>query len=198
MHRDARTAISELYDRNVLSPHLEVGAGTCYSLAHCSALIPNLKLVLLDLNPHCLACGGKRMATFRPTLVQADVLQPAPFADNAFASIGLSHVISVLPCHVPGGKWQVFDHLARVLKDDGVLFGVDSLGRREEEGRGRQHYWSLAKRIRSWIFNRLRILDNEHDRLVDLEGALRRNFQQVEFQRVHGEVLFEARKPRRP
>lgn len=196
MHRETRTAIVELYSSNVQSPHLEVGAGTCYSLAHCSALQQNTKLVLLDLNPHSLSFGGRRMATFRPTMVQADVLQPSAltFPDQMFASIGLSFVISVLPRQ--GNKWIVFDNLARVLRDDGVLFGVDSLERKLEEGR--QYYsWSLAKRIRFWIFNRLKILDNEHDRFVDLERTLHKNFHQVILRHIHGEVLFEARKPRR-
>ena len=105
-----------------------------------------------------------------------------------FASIGLSYVISVLPHHVPGGKWQVVEHMARSLADDGVLFGVFSPG--QMMGR------SLAARIRFWLFNCAKILDNEHDTLRDLEQALTRNFQQVDLQILHGGILFETRTPR--
>lgn len=189
MHAETREAIADLYDRNVRSPHLEAGAGTSYSLANSRALRPGIDLVLSDLNPNCLATSGKRLAPYYPTLLRADVLKPVPVGDGRkFASIGLSYVVSVLPHHIPGGKWQVFDHLAQALTDDGVLFGVVS------PGKGVQR--SLAARVRFWLYNRMGILDNEHDSLQDVERALGRNFRQVDIRVIHGEILFEARTPR--
>lgn len=190
MHTDTRQSIQDLYRRNLSSPHLEAGAGTCYSL--CRALQPGRgchELILLDLNPHCLAYSNQRLVAYNPILLQADVLKPVPYYPTKFASIGLSYVISVLPHNVPGGKWQVLKHLAQALDEDGVLFGVVSPGEMDSR--------SLAARIRFWILNRVQILDNEHDTLQDLEQALKRHFEQVDLQILHGDVLFEARKPRK-
>jgi hypothetical protein len=44
----------QLYQRYLASNHLEVGVGTGYFLDRSSFPVPEPRLALLDLNPHCL------------------------------------------------------------------------------------------------------------------------------------------------
>jgi ubiquinone/menaquinone biosynthesis C-methylase UbiE len=64
-----------LYRANLSSNHLEAGVGTGYFLDRAGKFDFE-RLILLDVNPNCLARAERRLARFKPTLYEANVLAP--------------------------------------------------------------------------------------------------------------------------
>src|SRR5688500_6512051 len=64
------------YRTHLTGNHLEIGPGTGYLLDKTGPPGANPRLVLCDMNPHCLQKAGQRLQRFQPVTHQADVLRP--------------------------------------------------------------------------------------------------------------------------
>jgi ubiquinone/menaquinone biosynthesis C-methylase UbiE len=173
-----------LYDANVSANHLDIGVGTGYFLDRCRFPSPRPRLVLMDLNPNCLAATAHRVRRFAPETVVANVLDPIAYRGEPFDSIGLNFVLHCLPGTIPA-KSAVFDHLLPLLKPGGVVFGSTLLGVRVRSG-------FLARRL-SRMYNRRGIFSNGEDSRADLETALAARFRDVTIDTVGCAALFTAR-----
>jgi SAM-dependent methyltransferase len=174
----------ELYNTSVSANHLEVGVGTGYFLDRCRFPTPTPRLVLADLNEHCLAATSRRVARYNPETLHHDAFQSLPSALGKFDSIGLNYVLHCLPGDLTA-KSVVLDHLRAALNPGGVLFGATLLAE------GTTHSF-LARRLMAH-YNRLRIFDNLQDRLVDLQVALSQRFQIVQIDTIGSVARFVAR-----
>lgn len=176
--------LRQLYDTNVTGNHLEVGVGTGYFLQHCRFPTEKPRLVLLDLNEHCLHAAACRVAHYQPQCVTANVLEPIAYSGPRFDSIGLNYVLHCLPGDMQA-KATAFDHLKELLNPDGVLFGSTLLS----GGVPR----SLPARRLMAVYNRKGIFSNTGDELDSLRDCLSKRFAQVDV-RTHGcAALFVAR-----
>ena len=110
----------ELYRANVGHRHLDVGPGTGYAIEK-AAPPPDTEITLLDPNPHVLHHCEKRLAAYRPTLVEADVMKPLP-VEGPFDSVALYFVIHCLR-GPDANKAIAIRNIADVLGPEGVLFG---------------------------------------------------------------------------
>lgn len=174
----------EMYNSHVTANHLEVGVGTGYFLDHCRFPTPLPRLVLADLNEHCLAATSRRVARYAPATLHHDVFQPLPGEVGRFDSIGLNYVLHCLPGDL-STKAVVFDHLQAALNPGGVLFGSTIL----VEGVPRT---IVAKRLMAF-YNRKGIFCNARDRLVDLQSALSARFATVQIETLGSVARFVAR-----
>jgi len=116
------SAMRRLYDRSVGSRHLDVGPGTGYFVDKCRWRVKDPQVTLLDLSPECLRVSAHRLARFRPPTCHANLLDPLPLPPDHFDSVGLNLVFHT----IPGGwdaKGVVFDHIAKVVRPGGRVFG---------------------------------------------------------------------------
>lgn len=171
------------YNAHVRANHLEVGVGTGYFPDRCRFPTRHPRIVLLDLNPHCLAAASRRLRRFRPETVRANVLESIPFAGAPFDSIGLNYVLHCLPGPIPA-KAVAFDHLLPLLNPGGVLFGSTLLAHGVDRGR-------LARRLMRF-YNARGIFANADDRLDDLGRALADRFARSDVRVVGCAALFVA------
>lgn len=178
-------AIQALYDRHASAVHLDVGVGTGRFLDRCRFPVSRPEITLLDLNAHSLDHCARRIARYAPTRLHADVLRPIPVPATRFASIGASFLFHCLPADAAGGKWRALDHLARLLRDDGVLFGATALG----SGIA----LNPAQRILMGVYNRRGIFGNDQDSPAALEAALSARFHDVAIERRGVIALFRVR-----
>jgi hypothetical protein len=158
----------EHYNQHVTDHHLDVGVGTGYYLDKCRFPSVSPQLTLLDLNPHSLRAASRRIARYRPTTVQANVLEPLPLDDANFRSIGLMYVLHCLP-----------GTLAEKLFGATIVQGVAP-----RSGAAR---WLMAR------YNRRGIFSNAHDDLPGLRAALEAHFDTVELEIVGCVAMFAAR-----
>jgi SAM-dependent methyltransferase len=179
--------IAALYDRWTGARHLEVGVGTGYYLDRCHFPVPNPHITLLDLNVTALDAAAGRIARYRPTTVQADLLAPLPADLGAFDSIACTYVLHCLPGDL-ATKGSAVARLAAHLRPGGVLFGATLL-RTEPSA-------PLAARGLAALYNRLRIFDNRRDTEAGLREVLTRPFEDVELRRHGSAALFVLRRPR--
>jgi SAM-dependent methyltransferase len=175
----------ELYDRHVTGHHLEVGVGTGYFLDRCRWPTPTPRLVLADLNEHCLAATARRLSRYAPQTVRYNVFEPWPLPERRFASIGLNYVLHCLPGDLRA-KAVVFDHLQAALAPGGVLFGATILGD------GVPRSWA-ARRLMA-AYNRRGIFSNTRDRLADLDAILRERFPSVQMDVIGCVARFVVRR----
>ena len=119
----------ELYRSNIGHRHLDVGPGTGYAIEK-AAPPPDTEITLLDPNPHVLHHCEKRLAAYRPTLVEADVMKPLP-VEGPFDSVALYFVIHCLR-GPDANKAIAIRNIADVLEPEGVLFGGTILGLGEQ------------------------------------------------------------------
>ncbi len=84
-----------LYAANLSANHLEAGAGTGLFLDRAGANFD--RLVLLDINEHCLKRAGRRLARFKPTLRQANLLAPLDPPGIDALRFGRPHLCAALP-----------------------------------------------------------------------------------------------------
>lgn len=177
-----------LYREHLGPRHLDVGPGTGYFIAEASPPA-DTQITLLDANPAVLDHCAERLAAWRPTLVEANVLQPLA-TEGPFDSAALAHVLHCLPGPMPA-KAGAVQHIAAVLSDDGVLFGGTVLGLSAGH--------TLAARTFLRLANLHGGFDNRHDDVKGLRAILEASFHDVEIDLPSPSIAyFVARGPRRP
>jgi SAM-dependent methyltransferase len=174
-----------LYNHHVTGNHLEVGVGSGYFLDRCRFPVSRPRLVLLDMSPHSLAATARRVARYRPQIIQANALRPFPVGEDRFDSVGLNYVLHCLPGDLRS-KACVLDHLAAVLSPGGVVFGSTILG-------GGVRLGFLARRLNR-LYNARGIFCNLNDSLADLKEALAARFAAVVVDTIGCVARFVARK----
>lgn len=178
-----------LYREHIGRRHLEVGPGSGWYLANARRQVDG-DVVLLDLNPVPLAYTRRRLEKSGSAVsaVTGSVLDPVPeAAGTGFDSIGLNFVMHCVPGTF-AEKGIAFKHLARVLSDDGVLFGSTILGRRSH---------TVFGRALSAAYTRVGAFNNGNDDREGLQEALGAAFRKFSVTEVGDVTLFTARSPRR-
>lgn len=139
------------------------------------------RLVLLDLNRNCLAAAQRRLARFRPQVLEASVLDLIKGELATFGSIGLAYVLHCLPGSLRE-KLCGLDHLLPLVGPDAVLFGATILGRGTDA--------NGAVRVLLRLYNRSGVFKNLYDDIGALDLGLRRCFGQVEIEQRGCVALF--------
>jgi SAM-dependent methyltransferase len=177
----------DLYRNHMGRRHLDIGPGTGYFIAK-SKPPKDIELTLVDPNPHVLDHCAERLATWDPTMVEANVLEPLPL-EGPFDSAALAHVIHCLPGPM-AAKARAIEHIAAVLTNDGVLFGGTVLGLSANHTRAARLFLRLA--------NLQGGFDNRDDDVGGLRTMLEASFQEVDIEIPTDSVAyFVASRPRR-
>jgi SAM-dependent methyltransferase len=166
--------LTDLYRRNLSSRHLEAACGTGLFIDRADPAAFE-RLVLLDLNPHCLAHSAARLARYRPELRLANLLEPLELGDQTFDSIGLTYVLHCLPGKLTQ-KLASIDHLRPCLREGGVLFGATILGQGVP--------LNPAARALIALYNAKGVFNNRRDDIDALERGLRDRFRKVEVETI--------------
>jgi SAM-dependent methyltransferase len=178
------STLVELYDANVSPSHLECGVGTGFFLDRCR-LPRHPRLVLLDLNPSCLARASQRLSRYAPRVYRRNVLEPLAMDEAPFDSVGMNCLLHCLPGEMPA-KAVVFDHVSDYLSPGGRVFGSSVLGAGVRPG-------PLAKRLMA-LFNRRGIFCNAGDTAAALREELARRFRESSVDVIGCVAVFRARK----
>jgi hypothetical protein len=176
-------ALRALYDRNVSARHVDIGVGTGYFLDKAKWPAPAPTITLVDLNPNSLNAAAKRIARFRPRIMQADALAPLPPL-GPFDSAGLCYLLHCLPGTIEE-KSVVFDHLRSMLAPGARVFGATIV-----QGDAPRSW--PAQRLMN-LYNRKGIFANARDTREALEAALNQRFSDVKIEMRGAVALFEAR-----
>ncbi|HXG79868.1 MAG TPA: class I SAM-dependent methyltransferase, partial [Methyloceanibacter sp.] len=179
-------ALLELYRRNLSADHLEAGVGTGFLLDRAGRAHFD-RLVLLDINRHCLDRAGARLARFRPVLRRANLLASLEADLAPFASVGLTYVLHCLPGDMQD-KLVAIDRLKPLLRPEAVLFGATILGRGGTP--------NLAARTLLDLYNAKGVFNNLNDDFDTLARGLRQRFALVEVEQCGLVALFRAAQPR--
>ena len=174
--------ITELYRANLSANHLEAGVGTGYFLDKTGDARAS-RLVLLDINRHCLERAARRLARFQPELHQVNLLAPIKLGLAPFASVGLTYVLHCLPGRM-SEKLVAIDHLRPLMQKGAVLFGATILGRGIAPNR--------AARALLDLYNAKGVFNNREDDLDSLRDGLRQRFDEVEIESEGCVALFRA------
>ncbi len=174
--------ITELYRANLSANHLEAGVGTGYFLDK-TADARVTRLVLLDVNRHCLERAARRLARFKPELHQVDLLGPVKLGLAPFMSVGLTYVLHCLPGRMRE-KLVAIDHLRPLFGKGAVLFGATILGRGIAPNR--------AARALLDLYNAKGVFNNREDDLATLRDGLRQRFDEIEIESEGCVALFRA------
>lgn len=172
----------ELYRANLSANHLEAGVGTGFFLDRTGTSRLD-RLVLIDINRHCLDRAGRRLARFKPALHQVNLLAPIKLDVAAFATVGLTYVLHCLPGRM-SEKLKAVDHLRPLMSKGAVLFGATILGRGIAPNR--------AARALLNLYNAKGVFNNREDDLASLSDGLRQRFDEVEIEREGCVALFRA------
>lgn len=175
------------YQQHVRARHLDVGVGTGYFLDRCRFPVSEPAITLLDVNPHALAATVRRIARYRPKIVEADLCRADALAGETFDSIGLNYVLHCLP-NDREQKATAIANLARHLEPSGVLFGSTLLGRGVPQS-------SVAR----WLMRRYQrqgIFDNAGDDPQWLSALLSIHLENVRIECVGCVALFSGRRPK--
>jgi len=175
----------ELYRANLSANHLEAGTGTGFFLDRADGAEFD-RLVLLDINQNCLDRAARRLARFRPSLRQANLLARLPRNLGSFDSVGLTYVLHCLPGRLKE-KLAAVDHLKPLMREGAVLFGATILGRGVAP--------NLAARKLLDLYNAKGVFNNREDDFESLSEGLRRRFGEVEVERQGCVALFRALVP---
>lgn len=176
-----------LYSNHMSGRHLDVGPGTGYFIARSNPP-RDTDLTLVDPNPHVLEHCAKTLDTWKPTTIQANVLEPLP-AQGPFGSAALTHVIHCLPGPM-AAKAPAIEHIAALLTGDGILFGGTVLGMSAE------HPWAARAFLR--LANLQGGFDNRDDDVDGLRQMLEASFHDVEIDTPTASVAyFVASRPRK-
>jgi len=170
-----------LYADNLTANHLEAGAGTGLFIDRAGTDFD--RLVLLDINEHCLARAGRRLARFRPTVCRANLLAPIEPGLVPFDSVALTYVLHCLPGSM-SEKLVAVDHLKPLMAEGAVLFGATILGRGVAA--------NGAARALLDLYNAKGVFNNRRDDLEALTEGLRKRFARVEIERQGCVALFRA------
>ena len=174
--------LTELYRSNLSANHLEAGVGTGYFLDRAGDERLG-RLVLLDINRHCLERAGRRLARLKPALYEVNLLAPIKLNLAPFASVGLTYVLHCLPGNM-SEKLTAVDHLRPLMEKDAVLFGATILGRGIAPNR--------AARSLLDLYNAKGVFNNREDDIASLRDGLRRRFDEVEIEEDGCVALFRA------
>lgn len=181
--------VQRLYDDLASANHLDVGVGTGYFLDRCRFRRHPERIALLDLNANSLTHTARRIARYRPEVLQGDVLRPLDPRPTPFDSVGLADLLHCLPGPM-ARKAAAFDTLAAVMSPGAVLFGCTLLGR------GVRGSWPARLVVR--LMNRRGVFSNLEDDASSLEEELERRFEDVRIEVVGLMALFAARAGRSP
>jgi ubiquinone/menaquinone biosynthesis C-methylase UbiE len=155
------------YNENISANHLDVGVGTGYFIDRCRFESASPRVALMDPNVNCLDVASRRLARYEPEVYRANVLEPVPFDQPRFDSVGLSYVLHCLPGAI-GTKAVAFEHLKALTNPGGVIFGATLL----HDGVPRN--W-LARKVMDRN-NKHGIFSNANDSLEGLRSALSERF----------------------
>ena len=172
----------ELYASNLSANHLEAGVGTGLFIDRAADAAFD-RLVLLDINPSCLARAARRLERFAPQPWQANLLEPLNADIAPFDSVALTYVLHCLPGRMEE-KLKVVDHLRPLMRERAVLFGATILGRGIDPS-------PAAKKLLAF-YNAKGIFNNEADDQAALETGLRQRFHTVDIERQGCVALFRA------
>ena len=162
--------------------HLEAGVGTGYFLDKTADARVS-RLVLLDINRHCLERAARRLARFKPELYQVDLLAPIDLGLAPFMSVGLTYVLHCLPGRMRE-KLVAIDHLRPLLGKGAVLFGATILGLGIAPNR--------AARALLDLYNAKGVFNNRADDLTALRHGLQQRFDEVDVECEGCVALFRA------
>ena len=174
----------DLYNRNVGTPHLDIGVGTGYFLDRCRLPVERPEITLLDLSDACLRKAARRLERYSPRVVKANALDPLELGTARFASIALNGVLHCLPATAET-KAAIFGNLKPFLEDGGVVFGSTILGSGVEHSR-------LARKALA-LYNREGVFTNLADDLDGLERTLAHEFAEQQIEVRGSFALFTAR-----
>ena len=172
----------ELYRNNLSANHLEAGAGTGSFLDKTGDGRLD-RLVLFDINRHCLDRSARRLVRFAPELHEVNLLAPIELELPPFASIGLTYVLHCLPGRMHE-KLAAVDHLRPLMQKGTVLFGATILGRGVAP--------NLAARALLDLYNAKGVFSNREDDLAALTDGLRQRFDRVDIEMQDLVALFRA------
>jgi len=172
----------DLYRANLSANHLEAGVGTGFFLDQTGEQRLN-RLVLVDINRHCLDRAGRRLARFKPAFYQVNLLAPITLDVAPFASVGLTYVLHCLPGRM-SEKLAAIDHLRPLMSKGAVLFGATILGRGIVP--------NGAARALLDLYNAKGVFNNREDDIASLSDGLRQRFDRVEIERRGCAALFRA------
>jgi SAM-dependent methyltransferase len=175
----------ELYRHHLGPRHLDVGPGTGYFLEHARPP-EGTRITLLDPNLHVLKKASKRLASYAPTVVEADVMKPLP-VEGPFDSAALSFVLHCLRGPM-SNKATAIRNIADVLTPDGVFFGGTVLGLDASHTRSARAFLKAA--------NKQGGFDNLQDTADDLREILEASFHDVQMEVPGSIALFSATGPR--
>lgn len=174
--------ILSLYKQNLSRNHLEAGVGTGLFLDRAGKGFD--RLVLTDINGHCLDRAAPRLARFRPQCVQANLLEPLDRGLAPFDSVGLTYVLHCLPGTI-ADKLLAVDRLKPLMTHGATLFGATILGDAVRP--------NLPARLLLDLYNSKGVFDNRADGLDALTRGLEQRFADVEIEQ-HGLVaVFRVR-----
>ena len=177
----------EHYREHVTSNHADIGVGTGYFLDRCGFDSPTPRLALIDLQPNCLAYTARRLSRYQPQTYLRDVLSPmAAIPGGPFDSIALPGIIHCLAGDLRR-KCMVFDTIAPLIRPGTKIFGYTLV----YDGVP----LSARRRLVHPFLNRLRVIDNNNDRLSDLRRELRARFIECNVELVGCMALFSAVTP---
>jgi SAM-dependent methyltransferase len=175
----------EQYRRHLRPRHLDVGPGTGYFIAE-AAPPAGTRISLLDPNPNVLEKASKRLASYAPETVEADVMKPLP-VEGPFDSAALSFVLHCLRGPM-ANKATAIRNIADVLAPEGVFFGGTVLGLGADHTRSARAFLRAA--------NKQGGFDNLDDTVDGLREILDASFGHVEIQVSGSSALFSATGPR--
>lgn len=160
----------ELYRVNLSTDHLEAGVGSGFFLDRATKSRFD-RLMLIDINHHCLERSARRLARFHPEVHEVNLLAPIELALPPFASVGLTYVLHCLPGTM-SEKLAAVDYLRPLMRKCAVLFGATILGRDIAP--------NLAARTLLDLYNAKGVFNNRDDDLDGLSRGLRQRFDNVE------------------
>lgn len=181
------SSIVDRYSQDLSANHLEAAVGTGLFLDRAGQAFD--RLVLLDINTHCLRIAGRRLRRFAPEIRQANLLEPnllgPPKRDAVpFDSVALTYVLHCLPGRLPD-KFAAVDHLRPLMADEAVLFGATILGKGVQP--------NGPARALLGLYNRQGVFNNLEDDLGTLTQELTRRFTHVDIEQQGLVALFSAR-----
>lgn len=174
----------DLYRDNLSARHLEAGVGTGFFIDRANPECFD-RVVLLDINRHCLDRSAQRLARYRPLLRQANLLAPMNLDIEPVNSIGLTYVLHCLPGRM-AEKLTAIDHLRPAMGAGAVLFGATILGSGIAPN-------AIARALLG-LYNAKGVFNNRDDDLQGLNEGLRARFATVEIEKQGCVALFRARR----
>ncbi len=129
------------------------------------------------------AALARRLARFRPTIRQANLLAPIEPGPAPVNSVGLTYVLHCLPGSM-SEKLIAIDHLKPLMAEGAVLFGATILGRGVAA--------NVAARALLELYNAKGVFNNRADDLEGLSEGLRQRFATVKIESQGCVALFRA------